>query len=86
MSKKIAYWYYLWNLKRGIGLFKRNLIDSDGNLFLIVDCIKKNKYITGSNNITLRKVDVSHTDLIECILTKDLLIIISYNWQIRKRS
>ena len=43
MSKKIAYWDYLWNLKRGIGLFKRNLIDSDGNLFLIVDCIKKNK-------------------------------------------
>ena len=43
MSKKIAYWYYLWNLKRGIGLFKRNLIDSDGNLFLIVDCIKKKK-------------------------------------------
>lgn len=43
MSKKIVYWHYLWNFKRGIGLFKRNLIDSDGNLCLIVNCIKKIK-------------------------------------------
>ena len=43
MSKKIVYWHYLWYFKRGIGLFKRNLIDSDGNLCLIVNCIKKIK-------------------------------------------
>ena len=38
---------------------ENNLIDSDGGMYLTVDSlIEINNIITGSNNITLRKVNV----------------------------
>ena len=36
-----------------------DLLDSDGNMHLTIDSlIKMNNIITGSNNITLRKVNI----------------------------
>ena len=46
-------------LKKALVYIENNLIDSDGGIYLTVDSlIEINNMITGSNNITLRKVDV----------------------------
>ena len=44
-------------LEKGLAYIENNLIDFDGCMYLTVDSlIKINSIITGSNNITLRKV------------------------------
>ena len=46
-------------LKKVLCYIENNLIDPDGNMYLTVDFLMKiNNMITGSNNITLRKVNV----------------------------
>ena len=46
-------------IKETLSFIEKNLIDSDGNIYLTVDSLTKiKKKITGSNNITLRKVNV----------------------------
>ena len=46
-------------LQRDLVYIENNLIDSDGGMYLTVDSlIEINNIITGSNNITLRKVNV----------------------------
>ena len=58
-------------VKKTLVYIKNSLIDSDGNMYLIVDTlIRINNIIISSNNITLRKVNINHMDLIKCIWTK----------------
>ena len=46
-------------LQKALVYIENNLIDSDGGMYLAVDSlIEINNIITGSNNITLRKVNV----------------------------
>ena len=53
---------------------KSNLIDSDGNMYLMADSlIEINKIITGSNNITLRKVNVEPYGFYKIYMNKDLI-------------
>ena len=50
------------------------MIDSNGNMYSTVDSlIKKNNKITGSNNITYRKVNVSPYGLDKMYMNKDLV-------------
>ena len=52
---------------------KNNLIGSDGNTYLTVDSlIKTSNIITGSNNITLRKVNVKPYEFDKKYICKDL--------------
>ena len=58
-------------VKKTLVYIKNSLIDSDGNMYLTVDTlIRINNIIISSNNITLRKVNINHMDLIKCIWTK----------------
>ena len=53
---------------------KNHLIDSYGNLYLIVDSlIGINNMITGLNNITLRKVNVKPYIFDKIYMSKDLI-------------
>ena len=53
---------------------KNNLIHSDGNKYLTVDSlIKLNNIITGSNNITLRKVDLKPYRFDKMYIVKDII-------------
>ena len=46
-------------LQKALDYIENNLIDSDAGIYLTVDSlIEINNIITGSNNITLRKVNV----------------------------
>ena len=58
-------------VKKTLVYIKNSLIDSDGNMYLTVDTlIRINNIIISSNDITLRKVNINHMDLIKCIWTK----------------
>ena len=51
-----------------------NLIDSDGGMYLNVDSlIETNNVITGSNNISLRKVDVNQYGFDKIYMDKELI-------------
>ena len=51
--------------------YKNNLIDTNGGIYLTVDTfIEINNIITVSDNITLRKVNVTPYDLIICTCLK----------------
>ena len=51
--------------------YKNNLIDTNGGIYLTVDTfIEINNIITVSDNITLRKVNVTTYDLIKCTCLK----------------
>ena len=53
---------------------KNNLIDSVGNMYLTVDSLTQiNDIITGSNNITLRKVKVETYGFAKRYMYKDLI-------------
>ena len=53
---------------------KKNLIASDDNMYLTVDSlIEVNNIITGSNNFTLRKVNVKPYGLEKMCMDKDLI-------------
>ena len=53
---------------------KSNLIDSYGNVYLTVDSfIEMNEIITGSNNITSRKVNVKPYGLYKTYMNKHLI-------------
>ena len=46
-------------LQEALVYIKNNLIDTDGGMYLTIDClIEINNIIFGSNNVTLRKVNV----------------------------
>ena len=51
-----------------------DLLDSDGNMYLTIDSlIKMNNIITGSYNITLRKVNIKPQGLNKMYEDKDLI-------------
>ena len=53
---------------------QNNLIDSDGDMYLTVDSLKeRNNIINGSNNITLRKVNVNPYGLDKMYTNKKLI-------------
>ena len=53
---------------------KNQLIDSYGNMYLIVDSlIEINNMITGLDNITLRKVNVKPYGFDKMYMSKDLI-------------
>ena len=53
---------------------ENDLIDSDGGMYLIADSlIEKNNIITGTNNITLRKVDVKPYGFDKMYMDKELI-------------
>ena len=53
---------------------ENDLIDSDSGMYLTVDSlIEKNNIITGSNNITLRKVDVKPYGFDKMYMDKELI-------------
>ena len=63
-------------LKKGVIYIKSNLIDSDGNMFLMVDSlIKIYNIITSSNNITLRNVNAKTYGFygVLCIWEKNII-------------
>ena len=58
IKKNIDLWkriegYQFWTIKKCIGVYKKKTY-----LILMITCIYANNIITGSNNITLRKVNV----------------------------
>ena len=53
---------------------ENDLIDSDGGMHLMADSlIEKNNIITGTNNITLRKVDVKPYGFDKMYMDKELI-------------
>ena len=55
-------------------IYKKNFIDSDGNMYLTVDSlIEISNITTGSNNITLRKVNAKSYGLDKIYMDKDLI-------------
>ena len=53
---------------------KNNLIDTDGGMYLTVDSlIQINNIITGSNNITLRKLNVKPNRFDKMYMDKELI-------------
>ena len=53
---------------------QNNLIDSDGDMYLTVDSLKeRNNIINGSNNITLRKVNVNPYGFDKMYMNKKLI-------------
>ena len=53
---------------------QNNLIDSDGDMYLTVDSLKeRNNIINGSNNITLRKVNVNPYEFDKMYMNKKLI-------------
>ena len=50
------------------------MTDSDGNIYLTVDSLREeNNTITGSNNITLRKINVKPYGLGKMYMDKDII-------------
>ena len=63
-------------LQKTLAFIKNNLVDSDGSMYLTVDSlIKVNNIITGSNNITLRKVNVKPYAFDKMCMDKELSFI-----------
>ena len=62
-------------MKLSFGLHKKNkLIDSDGGMYLTADSSTQiNNIITGSNNITLRKVNVKPYGFDKTYMDKELI-------------
>ena len=61
-------------LQKALVYIEYNLIDSDGGMYLIVDClIEINNIMTGSNNITLRKVNVKPYRFDKVYMDKELI-------------
>ena len=61
-------------LQKSLVFIKNNLVDSDGDMYLIVDSlIKVNNIISGSNNITLRKVNVKPYAFDKMCVDKELI-------------
>ena len=61
-------------LQKALVYIENNLIDSDGGMYLTVDSlIKINKLIIGSNNITLRKVNVNPYGFDKMYMDKELI-------------
>ena len=61
-------------MKKTLSYTENNLMDLDGNMYLTVDSlIKINNIITGSNNITLRKVNVKPSGFDEMYMDSDLM-------------
>ena len=56
-----------------MSLLKKNLIDTDGNMYLKVDSLIKINDITGSNNTAMRKVNVKPYGFDEIYMDKDVL-------------
>ena len=57
-----------------MGYIKNHLIDSYGNMYLIIDSlIEINNMITGLDNITLRKVNVKPYRFDKMYMSKDLI-------------
>ena len=56
-----------------MSLLKKNLIDTDGNMYLTVDSLIKINDITGSNNTAMRKVNVKPYGFDEIYMDKDVL-------------
>ena len=60
--------------KKALVYIKNYLINSDGNMYMTVDfLIEINSLITGSNNVTLRKVNVKPYGLDKLYMDKDLI-------------
>ena len=61
-------------LHKALVYIENNLIDSDGGMYLTVDTlIETNNIITGSNNITLRKVNVKPYGFDKMYMDKELI-------------
>ena len=61
-------------LKKSLAYIKKDLIDSDGNMYLTVgSLIEINNIITGSNNISLRKFNLMQYGFDNMFITKDLI-------------
>ena len=61
-------------LKKALVCIKKNLIDSDGRMYLKVDSlIEINNIITSSSNITLRKVNVNPYGFDKMYMDKELI-------------
>ena len=61
-------------LQKALVYIENNLIDSDCGMYLTVDSlIKINNIITGSNNITLRKINVKPYGFDEMYMDKQLI-------------
>ena len=68
-------------LKKTLIYIKNNLIDSDNSMHLIVDSlIDINNIITGSNSITLRKVNVKAYGCDKIYMDKDIIKINCINY------
>ena len=53
---------------------QNNLIDSDGDMYLTVDSLKeRNNIINGSNNITLKEVNVNPYGFDKIYMNKKLI-------------
>ena len=57
-------------IKKALRYVKNNLIYSDNIYFTVDSLIVINNIITGSNNITLRKVNIKPYYVIKCIWIK----------------
>ena len=61
-------------LQKDLVYIENNLIGSDGGMYLTVDSLKEtNNIITGSNNITLRKVNVKPYGFDKMYMDKELI-------------
>ena len=61
-------------LQKALVYIENNLIGSDGGMYLTVDSLKEtNNIITGSNNITLRKVNVKPYGFDKMYMDKELI-------------
>ena len=59
-------------LRKAFAYIKNNLIDSDGNMYWIVDPLRKiNNIITGSNNTIFRKFNAKPCGLDKTYMDKD---------------
>ena len=61
-------------LSEALVYIKNNLIDTDGGMYLTVDSlIQINNIITGSNNITLRKLNAKPNRFDKVYMDKELI-------------
>ena len=60
-------------MQEALDYIKNNLIDSDGGMYLTVDSLTEINIITGSNNITLRKINVNPYGFDKMYMNKELI-------------
>ena len=60
-------------MQEALDYIKNNLIDSDGGMYLTVDSLIEINIITGSNNITLRKINVNPYGFDKMYMNKELI-------------